>query len=143
MQPLLQARQAGITTCLDTLTRQASAAIDGRHDSVSSWSPASPNEHPFSSIVALRYQNQVVPRAAAVMVAAPDPGHGCDGVTVQIVPTAQSCGTMQAALLHDGKVVANLTGLPAIENRAGTRHLLLPTAGNGCTIIAVSTIEQK
>ena len=143
MQPLSQARSAGIALCLDTLTRETSLAIDGVHDAFSTWSATKPDEHTFSSIVSLRYNNQTVPRAVAILIAAPRPDHGCDGITVQIVPTARSCGAIQTALLNDGKVIANLTGLPLIENKGGMRHILLPTAGNGCTIVVVSALAAN
>lgn len=144
-QALDHARQAGLTTCTDTLARILPLTIDGPNEAFSFWAPApeKADERLFASIAGLRYVQQAAPRAAAVVGAVPTRNGKCDALGVQVVPSARSCGTLQASLLGKGKAVANLTGLPLIESPNGQRFLLLPSAGNGCVIVAVSAVSGR
>jgi hypothetical protein len=137
LQPVLHAERAGITTCMDTIVGEAAAAVDSRHTAISSWSRAAPNKNIFLSIVGLRYANKAAPNGAAVLFAAPlGPGR-CQGGTVQVYPVAQSCSALQARLIKHDHTIAVLRALPVVESKAGIRYVLIPTVGDGCTLVAI------
>lgn len=137
-QPVLHAQQAKIATCMDTIVAESAAVIDSSHTAISSWSSAAPNSNAFLSIVGLQYADKAAPNAAAVIVAAPVSPAKCDGATVQIYPVARPCSAVQASLIKQGHTVTMLGALPVVETKAGYRDLLLPSAGGGCVLIAVS-----
>ncbi len=141
LQPVLHAQQAKITTCMDTIVRQSAAAIDAPHAAASSWTSAAPNQNLFVSIVGLSYQSPLAPNAAAVILAAPVGPSRCEGTVVQIIPSARSCSVIQASLLKTGRTIAMLQGLAVVQTELGVRNLLLPTAGGGCTLVAVGLQE--
>jgi len=141
LQPVLHAQQAKVTTCMDTIVRQSGAAIDGPHAAVSSWTAAAPNENLFVSLLGLSYKSPVAPNAAAVLVAAPIAKDRCEGAVVQVVPSARSCSVIQASLVKTGRTIAMLQGLAVVQSNTGVRDLLLPTAGDGCTLVAVGLQE--
>jgi hypothetical protein len=45
--------------------------------------------------------------------------------------------------MNAGRAIANLEGLPLIENPAGVRYMLAPPAGNGCIVIAITVLLPK
>jgi hypothetical protein len=141
LQPVLHAQQAKITTCMDTIVRQSAAAIDAPHAAASSWTSAAPNQNLFVSIVGLSYQSPLAPNAAAVILSAPVGPGRCEGTVVQIIPSARSCSVIQASLLKTGRTIAMLQGLAVVQTELGVRNLLLPTAGGGCTLVAVGLQE--
>lgn len=137
-QPVLHAQGAKISTCMDTIVGESAAVIDSAHTAISSWSSTAPDSNTFVSIVGLSYANKTAPNAAAVMVAAPIGPGKCQGATVQVYPVAQSCSALQASLIKEGHTVAALQALPVIETKSGSRDVLIPTAGGGCALLAVS-----
>src|SRR5579883_479457 len=142
-QALIHARQAGLAACTDTLTRLLPQVVDAPHDAFSFWSTQNADDHLFGSIAALSYPQPSAPRGASMVFAAPAKSGKCEAAGVQIVPTARSCGVIQAALVNAGRAIANLEGLPLIENPAGIRYLLAPSAGNGCIVIAITVLLSK
>lgn len=142
IQPQLHASRGGITTCFDSLARASSQVVDGEHQAYSFWDPKRPNEGTFRSIVALRYPQAMAPRGAAVIVNSPV-GGACDATTFQIMPTLRPCNAIQADLMKSGKAVANLTGLALIQVPQDLSYLLLPTAGDGCAIVAIRSIRSQ
>jgi hypothetical protein len=141
LQPILHAQQAKITTCMDTIVRQSAAAIDGPHAAVSSWTNAAPNQNLFVSMVALNYKSPLAPNAAAVILAAPVGPNRCEGEVVQVIPSARPCSVVQALLVKTGRTIAMLQGLAVVQTQFGVRNLLMPTAGGGCTLVAVGVQE--
>jgi len=65
----------------------------------------------------------------------------CDATTVQVVPTTRPCSAIQGSLISKGKAVANLAGLALIQTSGDVSYLLLPTAGDGCTIVSMMVIR--
>jgi hypothetical protein len=142
-QPLAHAARAGVKSCLDGIARAANGTIDTEHTAMSQWFTGAADSHMFESIVSLAYPNRVAPRAAAILVAAPTATQNCDTSTVQVFPTARPCNVVEADLLKDGKVIADLAGLPVTQSPNGARQILLPTAGNGCVMIVVTLMFGK
>jgi hypothetical protein len=133
---LQQAGGAGAGTCRETLGRMTSRVLDAPHEAFSTWSAAEPDARGFQSVVVSRYESPVAPRAASVFFAAPTGVGRCDGMHVEIFPTGRSCADVEATLRREGRVLVDLGGHPVIEDAAGTRHVLLNSAGSGCVIIA-------
>jgi hypothetical protein len=142
-QPVAHAAQAGVKACLDGLVRSANVTIDTTHTAMSQWFNGAADSHVFESIVSLAYPNRVAPRAVAVLFGAPTAAHNCDTSYVQVFPTARACNDIEGDLLKQGKVVANLSGVPVTVDAAGARQLLLPTPGNGCVVVAVGLTYGK
>ena len=140
---MAHAAQAGVKACLDGIVRSANATIDTTHTAMSQWSNGAADLHVFESIVSLTYPNRVAPRAVAVLFGAPSAGHDCNSSYVQIFPTARACNDIEGDLLKQGKVVANLSGLPVTVDAVGARQLLLPTSGNGCVVVVVGLTYGK
>jgi hypothetical protein len=142
-QPLVHAAQAGVKSCLDGVARAANGTIDTRHAAMSNWFTGAADSHVFESIVSLAYPNAVSPRAVAILLAAPTQPQSCDTSTVQIFPTARPCNVVLADLLKEGKVIADLDGMPVSQSPNGARQILMPTAGNGCVMIVVALTFGK
>jgi hypothetical protein len=136
-QPVLHARAANISACMDTIVGESAAVIDSEHSAISSWTQAAPNENAFQSIIGLNYPNKAAPNGVAVILAAPVAAGKCEGQTIQIYPFGQSCSAIQATLVKDGQTIATLRSLPVVQTRNGFRDILLPTAGGGCVVVAV------
>jgi hypothetical protein len=137
-QPVIHARNAKITTCMDNIVAQSGSSIDSAHTAISTWSQTAPNDNVFQSIVGLSYGNRSAPNALAVLFAAPLGPTRCQGQTVQIYPTSQNCGAVQAVLIKEGRTVGSLQALPLIEVKGGSRDVLIPSAGGGCVIVAIT-----
>ena len=136
-EPVLHARGAKITSCMDTIVNEAASVLDAPHTAISSWSSAAPDENVFLSIVGLSYANKAAPNGAAIIFAAPLGSKKCEGGTVQIYPFAQPCSALQAELIKDGQTIATLRALPVVETKKGYRDVLIPTAGGGCVLVSV------
>lgn len=139
LQPVMHARNAGIVTCLDGIARAATGTIEAPHAAMSNWLTGAANQGPFSSIVAMTPASRTAPNAAAFIHLSPTPVGGCQGSTVQVVPTARSCGAMHAEFSKDSRTIANLAGIPIILRASGERYLLLQAPG-GCVIVSVNLL---
>jgi hypothetical protein len=135
-QPVFHAKNAGFGPCLTAVERGAAVSIDAPHVAFSSWNPGGPNLHVFQSIVALVYANQMAPRSAAIILAT-QAASGCDSTAVQVYPSARSCPEIEKDMLKTSRPLGSLAGLSLLE-KAESRHLLMPTAGNGCVIVATT-----
>ena len=142
LQPQLHASNGGVTTCFDTLARATSQAVDGEHHAFSFWDSKKPNESTFRSIVSLRYPHAMAPRGASIIINSPV-GGACDATTLQVMPTQRSCSAIQGDLMKTGKAVANLAGLALIQVPQELSYMLLPTAGDGCAIVAIRVIRAQ
>lgn len=138
-----QAKAAGVETCLDGLMRLLPSTIDAPHEVFSFWSKTNADRHLFGSIAGLQYAQSAAPRAASVVAVVPNDARVCEGVGVQILPTARACGAVQGALLRNSHALTTLAGLPLIESDLGQRMLLVPTAGNGCVVVAVNQLQLR
>ncbi|WP_143149035.1 hypothetical protein [Hyphomicrobium sp. CS1BSMeth3] len=142
MQPQVHANNGGITACFDTLARASSQAVDGEHQAFSFWDQKRPNDGTFRSIVSLRYPHAAAPRGASIIINSPV-GGACEATTLQVMPTLRPCNAIQADLMKNGRAVANLAGLALIQLPEDLSYLLLPTAGDGCAIVAIRAIQSR
>ena len=137
LEPVLHARSAGITACMDNIVTQAGSVIDRPHTAISTWVSQNANAHAFQSLIGLSYPNKTAPNGAAVIVAAPVASNQCEGASIQVYPTSQSCSVIQAALIKTGRTIATLQGLPVVETQDNARNMLMPTSGAGCVVVTV------
>ncbi len=137
-QPVVQARAANITTCMDKIVGMSARVIDRPHSAVSTYVQAAPNENVFEAIVGMNYPNKEMPNGAAVVLAAPIGATKCQGQTIQIYPTTNSCTAVQASLVKNGHTLTSLNSLPLLQTKDGTRDLLIPTAGGGCVVVGIA-----
>lgn len=142
LQPQLHASNGGITTCFDSLARATSQVVDGEHQAFSFWDLKRPNDGTFRSIVALRYPHATAPRGASIIINSPVGGL-CDATTLQVIPTLRPCNAIQGDLMKNGRAIANLTGLALIQLPQDLSYVLLPTAGDGCAIVAIRVIRSQ
>ncbi|SEE57161.1 hypothetical protein SAMN05444161_6219 [Rhizobiales bacterium GAS191] len=133
-QPVLHARQAKITTCMDMVATESGSVVDGAYAAISTWVTSAPNDNLFQSILGLSYSNQAIPNGAAVLLAAPTGSNTCHGQIVQVYPVARPCTALQPEL---GNTIAVLRSIPMIETKTGARSLLMPTLGNGCVVVTI------
>lgn len=134
-QPVIHARRENITTCMDDIVTQSNEIIDRPHTAISTWVTSAPNNHAFGSLVGLSNSSKIAPNAAAVIFAAPLSASKCEGVSVQIYPTAQPCGTVQAGLIKAGRTIGSLQSMPIVDTNDGARNLLLPSGNGGCVLV--------
>jgi hypothetical protein len=137
-QPVVQARAAKITTCMDKIVSMSARVIDRPHAAVSTYVQAAPDENVFEAIIGMNYPNKEMPNGAAVILAAPMNGPKCEGETIQIYPTTNSCTAVQASLIKNGRTLTSLNSLPLLQTKDGSRNLLIPTAGGGCVVIGIT-----
>lgn len=137
LQPVLHARQAGLTYCMDNVIRQSGKSINSKHSAITTWSKNKPNENAFQSIIGLSETNTLTPNGLALIFAAPINLNKCEGQSVEIHPAALSCTKAHANLLEVGRTLGEVGNLPVIEAKDGSRIILIPTTGGGCVIVSV------
>jgi hypothetical protein len=135
--PVVHARNAKIGVCMDNIVGQSSRVIDRPHQAASTWASSAPDQNVFQSIVSLSYANKQMPKAAAVILAAPIGATKCQGQSVQIFPTTRACSAVQASMIKIGKTIATLESLPLLQLQDGSRSLLVPSPGGGCVVVTV------
>ena len=77
-------------------------------------------------------------QAAGIVLAAPN-GAGCEGNSVRVMPTQQSCDVAAGLLPQGSKKLAPLSGLDFYALPTGEQTLLLPV-GSNC--VAVTTARM-
>lgn len=135
-EPVLHARNAGLGPCIGAVERGAAEAINAPHSAFSNWNPGAPAQHAFESIVIQNYQGTLAPRAASVLLATPS-ANGCDASTIQVFPSARPCADIEKDISKSARLLGKLAGLPLFGTEANEHRVLLPSAGNGCVIVAI------
>ncbi len=142
-QPVVHARSAAISSCLPAISELSRMTLDAPHTVMSTWNKTDANDHMFSSIAGMKYDNAVAPRAISIIAAAPNAKKTCDGESVQVQPSALSCETIQKNLVSQNGKVQDLGGISLISNEQPMRFALLPTSGNGCTVVSIGSYFAK
>lgn len=135
-EPVLHAKNAGLGACLSAVERGAASVIDRPHSAFSNWNPGAPALHAFESIAIQTYQGSAAPRSTSVLLATPA-ANGCDASTVLVFPSARSCADIEKDIAKSARLLGKLAGLPLYGTDSNEHRLLLPSAGNGCVIVAV------
>lgn len=135
-EPVMHARNAKLGACLSAVERGAASVIDQPHSAFSNWNPGAPAQHAFEAIAIQAYQGSAAPRSASVLLATPA-ANGCDASTVQVFPSARSCADIEKDFSKSSRLLGKLAGLPLYGTDNNEHRMLLPSAGNGCVIVAV------
>ncbi len=147
LQTKEQLQKAGVKRCLPTVQAvgQATMAGSAQYAAVSTWNNKQPDNRFSISMIGQQYaigQNSM-PNGLSGVFSVPTAEGKCDAASVQVIPTTDSCATVQAQILTKGKPLGNLAGVPLLQNAANAQVMLLPAAGNGCVLVALSTIYTE
>jgi hypothetical protein len=142
-QPVAHARSAAISACLPAITELSRLTLDAPHMAISTWNKVDANDHMFSSIVGLKYENTIAPKAVAILAVAPNPKHACDGEAIQIQPSALACDAIQKNITGAALKTQDLNGVTLIQGEGPLRFVLMPTSGNGCTVVSIGSYFAK
>ena len=132
--PLVEAQKNDVKTCLPMLSDLARLSISGPHTSVSSWSREAANERMFT---AMSFASQPGSNFVSVISATPTLKGHCDGSSVRIEASKQSCDDiardMQKQNVPKPETVNGTLLYPM--NAAGQRLVLLPSPASGCVVV--------
>jgi hypothetical protein len=142
-----QLQKAGVKRCLQTAQAvgQATMAGSAQYAAVSTWNNKQPDNRFSVSMIGQQFaagQNSM-PNGLSGVFSVPTAEGKCDAASVQVIPTTDSCAAVQAQILTKGKVLGNLAGVPLLQNAANAQVMLLPAAGNGCVLVALSAIYTE
>jgi hypothetical protein len=102
----------------------------------SSWFVAAPNERPVNVIIAQKFAAANVPYGATDIFASPEPNAKCDAFVVQVVPSPLPCEKLRQTIVLRGKIIAELVGIPLLQDSSG-QVMLVSTAANTCVLIGL------
>ncbi len=138
-QKLIEAG-AGCTGRVEAIAHEALAGSKA-FIPVSAFNKGEPNKHMVSMVVGQSFgPDAKVPHGLTGIVAAPGPGGGrCEGYRIQVMPSPLACKDIQADVLKNGAVVADLAGFPLLRNAGGQIALMPTPGGNGCVVVSFRT----
>ena len=136
--------KAGAGACAKQVDALAGATMGGvaTYNTAAHWSLARPETRPVSVFIGQKFAAAGVPYGASGVFAAPNGQGGCDGMSVQVVPSPLSCAKLRETLSSRGKQVGDLAGIPLMED-AGSQTMLVPTAADTCVLVGVRTAYAK
>ena len=142
-----QLQKAGVKRCLPTVQAVGQATMTGSalYAAVSTWNNKQPDNRFSVSMIGQQFaagQNSM-PNGLSGVFSVPTAEGKCDAASVQIIPTTDSCAAVQAQILTKGKALGNLAGVPLLQNAANAQVMLLPAAGNGCVLVALSALYTE
>lgn len=129
---------AGATTCAHSIDALADASMQGTTASAdaSNWFIAAPNERPVNVVIAQKFAAPSVPYGAIDIFASPAAKAKCDAMAVQVIPSPLSCAQLRQTIATRGKMIAELVGLPLLQDSSG-QIMLIPTRANACVLIGM------
>jgi hypothetical protein len=142
-----QLQKAGVKRCLQTAQAVGQATMTGsaQYAAVSTWNNKQPDNRFSVSMIGQQFaagQNSM-PNGLSGVFSVPTAEGKCDAASVQVIPTTDSCAAVQAQILTKGKALGNLAGVPLLQNAANAQVMLLPAAGNGCVLVALSALYTE
>ena len=72
----------------------------------------------------------------AALFGAPNGSDGCDGASVQVLPSPIDCPTLQQDILKRGKLIGDLAGVPFIQD-VSSQVALVATSANTCVMVSI------
>ena len=136
--PAVEAEKLQIKTCLPMVGELSRLTIRGPHTSVTGLSREAPNERMFSALTLSAPAGAGAAPSVSVMSATPTAKGHCDGASLRIEPSKQSCEEIAAALQkQNAPKPETLNGTLVYQpNATGQRLILLPAAASGCVVIS-------
>jgi hypothetical protein len=131
-------QEAGATTCAARIDELADASMQGTTATAnaSSWFIAAPNERAVNVVIAQKFAAANVPYGATDVFASPEPKAKCDAMALQVIPSPLPCERLRQTLASRGKIIAELVGLPLLQNSNG-QIMLIPTQANACVLVGL------
>ncbi len=139
-QVTTQLAAAGVKRCLPAVNDLGRFEMSGvtEYAATTTWNKNEPDKRLVSSVIGQHFgQNSATPMGISGVISAPGAEGKCDAVGLQVLPTAETCGNIQTQVLAKGQILGNLAGVPILKNAQNMRLMLLPSAGNGCVIVAL------
>ena len=139
-QVTTQLAAAGVKRCLPAVNDLGRFEMSGvtEYAATTTWNKNEPDKRLVSSVIGQHFgQNSATPMGISGVISAPGSEGKCDAVGLQVLPTAETCGNIQTQVLAKGQILGNLAGVPILKNAQNMRLMLLPSAGNGCVIVAL------
>jgi hypothetical protein len=129
---------AGATTCARRVDELADASMQGTTAAAdaSSWFVAAPNQRAVNVVIAQKFAAASVPYGATDIFATPAPNAKCDALALQVIPSPLPCAQLRQAIASRGKMIAELVGLPLLQDSSG-QIMLIPTQANACVLIGM------
>src|SRR5271168_4021255 len=109
---------AGVKSCLSRIEELGKGVMGGvsSYFPASNWNVDAPDKHLASVLLGQKYNNPKLPLGFAVLFGAPNGSDGCDGASVQVLPSPIDCPTLQQDILKRGKLIGDLAGVPFIQD---------------------------
>ncbi len=135
--------EAGAKTCLaliDALGKGVSGGVANLWPA-SNWSKDAPDQHLASVWLGQKFDTPKLPFGFAGLIGAPNRNGGCDGVSLQVLPSPLDCAKLREDLLKRGKLLGDLTGVTLIQDVA-SQVALVPTGANTCVMVSMHTVDN-
>ena len=145
-QVVTQMKNAGMTTCVQTAQGLGGYTMGGvtEYAAATTWHVKQPDARISIAMIAQKFgQSAQAPLGISSVFTAPNADGKCDGAGVQVIPTALACSAVQGQILQKGKAVADLAGIPMLQDANNSRIMLLPSAGNGCVIVGFNNLYAE
>lgn len=142
-----QLDRAGASACHSQINALATSTMGKveRFNTVSNWSQTAGDKRPVSLAIGQRYPSgSAVPFSLSQVISAPNQQGSCDGFTVQVLPSPLSCAKLRDALAaQHGQQIADLAGIPLMQDTAAGQTMLVPTGTNTCVLVATRSFYAK
>lgn len=145
-QVVTQMKNAGIKTCVQTAQGLGGYTMGGvtEYAAATTWHVKEPDKRISIAMIAQKFgQSAQAPLGISSVFTSPNAEGKCDGAGVQVIPTALACSAVQSQILTKGKAVADLAGIPMLQDGNNSRIMLLPSAGNGCVIVGFNNLYAE
>lgn len=145
-QVVTQMKNAGIKTCVQTAQGLGGYTMGGvtEYAAATTWHVKEPDRRISIAMIAQKFgQSAQAPLGVSSVFSAPNADGKCDGAGVQVIPTALACAAVQGQILLKGKPVADLAGIPMLQDGNNSRIMLIPSAGNGCVIVGFNNLYAE
>lgn len=145
-QVVTQMKNAGIKTCVQTAQGLGGYTMGGvtEYAAATTWHVKEPDKRISIAMIAQKFgQSAQAPLGVSSVFSAPNAEGKCDGAGVQVIPTALACSAVQGQILQKGKPVADLAGIPMLQDANNSRIMLIPSAGNGCVIVGFNNLYAE
>jgi hypothetical protein len=129
---------AGVKSCLSRIDELGKGVMGGvtSYFPASNWNVEAPDKHLASVLLGQKYDNPKLPSGFAALFGAPNGSDGCDGVSVQVLPSPIDCPTLQQDILKRGKLIGDLAGVPFIQD-VSSQVALVATSANTCVMVSI------
>lgn len=141
-----QLSKAGVKGCLAGMSAMAKQTLGGvvSYGRAANWQTSAPNQRLASLILGQSYpQGAPLPKGLSIMLGAPAGPAKCDTYGVQVIPTKDKCADLQTKITVRGKKLGDISGIPFLNDVNKSQIMLLPSAGDGCVLVALRIVYSE